>query len=234
MDEKMKELSQVLPSEIEARSFEIITEELGERTFPEKEAPIVKRVIHTTADFEYADSLVFSPGAVDKALEALKNGACIVTDTNMGKSGINKRALASLGGEVYCLMADEDVAKKAAASGTTRAVASMDKAAEMGKDCIFAVGNAPTALVRLYELIQEGKIHPKLIIGVPVGFVHVVEAKEMLLKTGLPCIVARGRRGGSNVAAAICNALLYELKKNELNNHLKGTQDNRRDGVDRG
>ena len=120
MDEKMKELSQVLPSEIEARSFEIITEELGERTFPEKEAPIVKRVIHTTADFEYADSLVFSPGAVDKALEALKNGACIVTDTNMGKSGINKRALASLGGEVYCFMADEDVAKKAAASGTTR------------------------------------------------------------------------------------------------------------------
>ena len=119
MDEKMKELSQVLPSEIETRSFEIITEELGERTFPEKEAPIVKRVIHTTADFEYADSLVFSPGAVDKALEALKNGACIVTDTNMGKSGINKRALASLGGEVYCFMADEDVAKKAAASGTT-------------------------------------------------------------------------------------------------------------------
>ena len=208
----MKELSQVLPSEIEARSFEIITEELGERTFPEKEAPIVKRVIHTTADFEYADSLVFSPGAVDKALEALKNGACIVTDTNMGKSGINKRALASLGGEVYCFMADEDVAKKAAASGTTRAVASMDKAAEMGKDCIFAVGNAPTALVRLYELIQEGKIHPKLIIGVPVGFVHVVEAKEMLLKTGLPCIVARGRRGGSNVAAAIVNALLYGME----------------------
>ena len=212
MDEKMKELSQVLPSEIEARSFEIITEELGKRTFPEKEAPIVKRVIHTTADFEYADSLVFSPGAVDKALEALKNGACIVTDTNMGKSGINKRALASLGGEVYCFMADEDVAKKAAASGTTRAVASMDKAAEMGKDCIFAVGNAPTALVRLYELIREGKIHPKLIIGVPVGFVHVVEAKEMLLKTGLPCIVARGRRGGSNVAAAIVNALLYGME----------------------
>ena len=130
MDEKMKELSQVLPSEIEARSFEIITEELGERTFPEKEAPIVKRVIHTTADFEYADSLVFSPGAVDKALEALKNGACIVTDTNMGKSGINKRALASLGGEVYCFMADEDVAKKAAAFGTTRAVASMDISGE--------------------------------------------------------------------------------------------------------
>ena len=206
MDEKMKELSQVLPSEIEARSFEIITEELGERTFPEKEAPIVNRVIHTTADFEYADSLVFSPGAVNKALEALKNGACIVTDTNMGKSGINKRALASL--------ADEDVAKKAAASGTTRAVASMDKAAEMGKDCIFAVGNAPTALVRLYELIQEGKIHPKLIIGVPVGFVNVVPSKELIISLpDTPYIVARGRKGGSNVAAAICNALIYQLTR---------------------
>ena len=213
MDEKMKELSQVLPSEIEARSFEIITEELGERTFPEKEAPIVKRVIHTTADFEYADSLVFSPGAVDKALEALKNGACIVTDTNMGKSGINKRALASLGGEVYCFRADEDVAKKAAASGTTRAVASMDKAAEMGKDCIFAVGNAPTALVRLYELIDEGKLHPCGIIGVPVGFVNVVEAKELIMRTPVPYIVARGRKGGSNIAAAICNALLLEAGK---------------------
>jgi len=206
MDEKMKELSQVLPSEIEARSFEIITEELGERTFPEKEAPIVKRVIHTTADFEYADSLVFSPGAVDKALEALKNGACIVTDTNMGKSGINKRALASLGGEVYCFIA--------AASETTRAVASMDKAAEMGKDCIFAVGNAPTALVRLYELIQEGKIHPKLIIGVPVGFVNVVPSKELIISLpDTPYIVARGRKGGSNVAAAICNALIYQLTR---------------------
>ena len=185
MDEKMKELSQVLPSEIEARSFEIITEELGERTFPEQEAPIVQRVIHTTADFEYADSLVFSPGAVDKALEALKNGACIVTDTNMGKSGMNKRA-----------------------------VASMDKAAEMGKDCIFAVGNAPTALVRLYELIQEEKIHPKLIIGVPVGFVNVVPSKELIISLpDTPYIVARGRKGGSNVAAAICNALIYQLTR---------------------
>ena len=147
-------------------------------------------------------------------MEALKNGACIVTDTNMGKSGINKRALASLGGEVYCFMADEDVAKKAAAFGTTRAVASMDKAAEMGKDCIFAVGNAPTALVRLYELIQEEKIHPKLIIGVPVGFVNVVPSKELIISLpDTPYIVARGRKGGSNVAAAICNALIYQLTR---------------------
>ena len=211
MDEKMKELSQVLPSEIEARSFEIITEELGERTFPEKEAPIVKRVIHTTADFEYADSLVFSPGAVDKALEALKNGACIVTDTNMGKSGINKKRLANYGSEVYCFMADEDVAEEARKHGTTRACASMDKAARLGLNGIFAIGNAPTALVRLHELMQEGTIRPRLIIGVPVGFVNVVQAKELILTDDVPYIVARGRKGGSNVAAAICNALVNSI-----------------------
>lgn len=214
MDEKMRELSQVLPSEIEARSFEIITEELKGRTFPKLEEPVIKRVIHTTADFEYADSLVFSHDAVKKALDALKNGACIVTDTNMGKSGINKRALFSLGGEVYCFMADDDVAKKASEYGTTRAVASMDKAAEIGKDCIFAIGNAPTALVRLYELIKEEKIHPKLIIGVPVGFVNVVQSKELIISLpDTPYIVARGRKGGSNVAAAICNALIYQLTR---------------------
>ncbi len=214
MDEILKELEQVLPSEIEARSFEIISEELNGRTFPKDEEPVIKRVIHTTADFEYADSLVFSQGAVEKALEALKNGACIVTDTNMGRSGINKRSLALLGGEVHCFMADEDVARKAAVAGSTRAVASMDKAAELGKDCIFAIGNAPTALVRLYELIKEEKIHPKLIIGVPVGFVNVVQSKELILSLpDTPYIVARGRKGGSNVAAAICNALIYQLTR---------------------
>ena len=206
------EIEQVLPAEIEKRSFEIITEELGEIKLIPGTEPIVKRCIHTSADFDYAKNLVFSEHAVEKALSAIRNGASIVTDTQMGKSGINKRALASLGGEVYCFMADEDVAKKAAASGTTRAVASMDKAAEMGKDCIFAVGNAPTALVRLYELIQEGKIHPKLIIGVPVGFVNVVPSKELIISLpDTPYIVARGRKGGSNVAAAICNALIYQL-----------------------
>ena len=175
---------------------------------------MIKRVIHTTADFDYADNLVFSPNVMELAWQAIREGAPIITDTNMGKSGINKRALASLGGEVYCFMADEDVAKKAAASGTTRAVASMDKAAEMGKDCIFAVGNAPTALVRLYELIREGKIHPKLIIGVPVGFVNVVPSKELIISLpDTPYIVARGRKGGSNVAAAICNALIYQLTR---------------------
>lgn len=204
-------LEQVLPGDIEKRSFEIITKELGERKLDPVQAPIIKRVIHTTADFDYADNLVFSPDAVEKALQALREGTPIVTDTNMGKSGINKTALKKAGSAVYCFMADEDVALAAKERKTTRACASMEKAASLDRDCIFAIGNAPTALIRLYELIQEGKLHPKLVIGVPVGFVNVVQAKELILGTDVPYIVAKGRKGGSNVAAAICNALLYQL-----------------------
>lgn len=204
------ELEKVLPSEIEKRSFEIITKELGwKKILPETEA-IVKRCIHTSADFEYADNLVFSEGVVERALRAVHEGACIVTDTQMAKAGINKKKLAEYGGEVYCFMSDEDVAKKAKESGTTRASISMDKAAELAKPLIFAIGNAPTALVRLYELIQEGKVKPQLIIGVPVGFVNVVQSKELILSLpDIPYIVARGRKGGSNIAACIVNALLY-------------------------
>lgn len=205
------ELENVEPRDIERRSFEIITQELGERKLdPEKEL-IIKRCIHTSADFDYADTLCFSENAVKKALEALRAGACIVTDTQMGRSGINKRALARYGGEVYCFISDEDVAETAKKNGTTRATASMDKAASLDKPLIFAIGNAPTALVRLYELIEEGKINPSLIIGVPVGFVNVVQSKELIMKTGVPYIVAKGRKGGSNIAACICNALLYML-----------------------
>ena len=203
------QLENVKPQEIEARSFEIISEELGERKLdPEKEL-IIKRCIHTSADFEYADSLCFSEGAVEKAVEAIRRGACIVTDTQMGKSGINKKALARFGGEVYCFMSDEDVAAKAKEKGSTRATVSMDKAAELDRPLIFAIGNAPTALIRLYELITEGKLRPELIIGVPVGFVNVVQSKELIMQTDVPYIVARGRKGGSNIAACICNALLY-------------------------
>ena len=205
------ELEQVSPHEIEKRSFEIITEELNGRTFPEDQELVVKRCIHTSADFDYADNLYFSKDAVPKAIEAIKHGACIVTDTQMVKAGINKKALAKFGGEVYCFMSDEDVAKNAKSAGSTRAAASMEKAAKLGKPVIFAIGNAPTALVRLYELIQEKQIQPYLIIGVPVGFVNVVQSKEMIMETDVPCIVAKGRKGGSNVAAAICNAVLYEL-----------------------
>lgn len=207
-------IENVLPTEIEKRSFEMITEELETSgiVLPEKEAPIIKRCIHTSADFDYAKNLVFSPDAVEKALEALRQGACIVTDTQMGRSGINKKKLAEFGGEVYCFMSDEDVAEEAKKNGTTRAVASMDKACTLNKKLIFAIGNAPTALIRLDELIHEGKIKPELIIGVPVGFVNVVQSKELIIeRKDVPYIVARGRKGGSNIAACICNALLYQL-----------------------
>lgn len=204
-------LENVQPREIETRSFEIITEELGDHKFQPGTELIVKRCIHTSADFEYADSLYFSEGAVEQAIEAIKNGASIVTDTQMAKAGINKKALGKFGGEVFCFMSDEDVAAKAKAEGSTRAAACMDKAAALGKSVIFAIGNAPTALVRLYELIQEKKISPYLIIGVPVGFVNVVQSKEMIMESGAPCIVAKGRKGGSNIAACICNALLYMI-----------------------
>lgn len=203
-------LKQMAPGEIEKRSFEIIEEELGRELDPVLK-PIIKRVIHTTADFSYADTLYFTPDAVEEGLQALREGVSIVTDTNMGKAGINKKKLEKLGGKVHCFMAEEDVAAAAFAQQTTRAAVSMDKAAAMQEDFIFAVGNAPTALIRLYELIQEKKIRPRLIIGVPVGFVNVVEAKELIMTAGVPVIVARGRKGGSNVAAAICNALIYQL-----------------------
>ena len=204
----MERIEFVLPKDIEKRSFEIIESELTEK-IDEKIKPIVKRVIHTTADFSYEKSLVFSENVVETALEAIKNGASIVTDTNMAKAGINKKSLSKFGGNVYCFMADEDVAEKAKKDGTTRATASMEKASQMDERVIIACGNAPTALIKLYELIKENKINPYLIIGVPVGFVNVVEAKELIMEAECQYIVARGRKGGSNVAAAICNALIY-------------------------
>ena len=212
------QLENVKPMEIEKRSFEIIGQELKEQgkiLQPDTEL-IVKRCIHTSADFDYADNLVFSQGAVEQALAAIREGSDIVTDTQMAKAGINKRALARYGGQVHCFMSDEDVAAAAKAAGTTRATASMDKAAALGGNFIYAVGNAPTALVRLYELIREGKINPKLIIGVPVGFVNVVASKELIMETEVPWIVARGRKGGSNIAACICNALLYQATGRRL------------------
>ena len=212
MDEKER-LEQVLPGEIEKRSFAIISQELGERTFDPLEEPVIKRCIHTSADFDYADNLVFSPGVMERALAAVRAGARIVTDTNMGLAGINKKVLASFGGEACCFMADPDVADLAKKEGTTRAVASMKKAAALAateeRPLILAVGNAPTALVEICGLLAKGQIDPALVIGVPVGFVNVVAAKEMLMETDAPYIVARGRKGGSNIAAAICNAILY-------------------------
>ena len=205
------QLENVLPREIEKRSFEIIGQELGRELDPEQEL-IIKRCIHTSADFDYADNLKFSENVLQKAMDAIKKGAVIVTDTQMAKSGINKRALARYGGEVLCFMSDEDVAEQAKAGGTTRATACIDKAAKLEKPVIFAIGNAPTALVRIYELVQEGKLKPELIIGVPVGFVNVVQSKELIMSLEeTPYIVAAGRKGGSNIAACIVNALLYKI-----------------------
>ena len=198
------------PMEIERESFRIITEELGDRPLDPAEAPILKRVIHTTADFDYADNLYFSPDAVALAKAAIQGGAIVITDTQMALAGINKRTLARFGSEACCFMSDEDVAAAAKAQGVTRARVSMDKAARLGENVIFAIGNAPTALIRLRELIDDG-YQPRLIIGVPVGFVNVIPSKELIIEANVPCIVARGRKGGSNVAACIVNALLYTL-----------------------
>ncbi len=200
----------VPPAQIERQSFEIIERELPHALDP-VQAPVIKRVIHTTADFSYADTMCFSENAIERGREAIRAGTDIVTDTQMARAGINKKKLSVYGGAVHCFMSDEDVAAQAAARGITRAAVSMEKSSIMGDNLIYAIGNAPTALIRLYELIEEGKIKPALVIGVPVGFVHVVEAKELIMRTQIPYIVARGRKGGSNVAAAICNALLYGM-----------------------
>ena len=203
----------VKPMDIEKRSFEIITELLGDRQLDPETEPVVKRVIHTTADFDYADSLHFSEHAVRRGVEALRAGCDIVTDTQMARSGINKTILSRLGGQVHCFMSDADVAEEARERGITRAIVSMERAADLQKPCIFAIGNAPTALLALRELVDAGRVIPALIVGVPVGFVNGVESKETIIASGAPCIVARGRKGGSNVAAAICNAMLYQIER---------------------
>ena len=205
----------IKPAEIEKRSFAIITQELGDRQFSPEIEPIVKRVIHTSADFEYADNLVFSDGAVQRAIAAIQNGAHIVTDTSMVQAGINKKTLAQFGGEVHCFIADEAVAAEAKRRGVTRSTVSMERAAQLDVPLIFAIGNAPTALIELARLVKAGALQPELIIGVPVGFVNVVESKELILQLDVPHIVARGRKGGSNIAAAIVNALLYQLVQRE-------------------
>lgn len=208
-------MSQIIqPADIEAESFAIITRLLGDYPLEEENAPVILRAIHTTADLDYAKTLFFSPGAVAKGVKALAAGAHIVTDTHMAEAGINKRRLEQLGGRVHCFISDEDVAAQAKSRGITRAVVAMEKAAALDAPCIFAIGNAPTALLALCDLIRQGRVDPALVIGVPVGFVNVVESKELLLTLDVPYIVARGRKGGSNVAAAICNAMLYQASNN--------------------
>ena len=211
----MENIEYVRPQDIEKRSFAIITKELEEKgiTIPKEQEMVTKRAIHTSADFEYAETMTYSKHAIAVAKQLIKNGADIVTDTNLALAGINKKELEKYGGRAHCFMADEDVARIAKERGVTRATVSMEKASRIEKPVIFAIGNAPTALIELYEMIQNGSYRPTFIIGVPVGFVNVEAAKELIIKTDVPYIINRGRKGGSNVAAAICNALLYELRE---------------------
>ena len=204
---------QIQPSEIEKESFRIIRKELAEagKVILQDVEPTVVRVIHTTADFEYADTLEFSEGVIEKAKSAIRSGAHIVTDTNMALAGINKKTLAGYGGEVHCFMADEEVAKLAKERGVTRAYVSMEKAIEINAPLIFAIGNAPTALASLHRLWFEKGFRPELIIAVPVGFVNVVEGKDLIRNMDVPYIINAGRKGGSGVAAAICNSILYNM-----------------------
>ena len=210
----MENIEYVRPQDIEKRSFAIISQELEEKgiVLPKEQELVTKRAIHTSADFDYAKTMTYSYHAVEIAKKLIQNGADIVTDTNMALAGVNKKELAKYGGEAHCFMAEEEVAKIAKERGVTRAAVSMEKAAQIEKPVIFAIGNAPTALIELYEMIQSGKYRPAFIIGVPVGFVNVEAAKDLILKTDVPYIINRGRKGGSNIAAAICNALLYELR----------------------
>ena len=203
-----------LPADIERTSMSIITEELAQRRLevPPENAAVVKRVIHTTADFDYAQNLHFTPAAVAAGIAAMHEGVTIITDTNMALAGITKPGLKKLNGEAICYMADPAVAEAAKQAGTTRAVAAMHRAAREHPGAILAIGNAPTALLTIAEEMEAG-LRPALVIGVPVGFVNVVESKKVLFaaceRYGVPAIAAMGRKGGSNVAAAICNALIY-------------------------
>lgn len=210
----MENIEYVRPQDIEKRSFAIISKELEEKgiVLPKEQELVTKRAIHTSADFDYAKTMTYSAHAVGIAKKLIQNGADIVTDTNMALVGVNKKELAKYGGKAHCFMAEEEVAKIAKERGVTRAAVSMEKAAQIEKPVIFAIGNAPTALIELYEMIKSGKYRPAFIIGVPVGFVNVEAAKDLILKTDVPYIINRGRKGGSNIAAAICNALLYELR----------------------
>ena len=203
------------PEEIEKRSFEIITEELLKRNIilPKAEELITKRVIHTSADFDYAETLCYSEGAVEILKKLIKSGADIVTDTNMALAGINKKVLAKFGGRAHCFMADEEIALLAKQRNVTRAAVSMERAAAIEKPVVFAIGNAPTALIKLYEMMGKTDWKPAFVIGVPVGFVNVEAAKELIMKTNIPYIINRGRKGGSNIAAAICNAVLYQCER---------------------
>ena len=199
------------PREIEERSFEIITTEMGDKVFPEAIAPMVKRIIHTTADFEYADLLEILNGGYESGMAALKQGKKIYADTRMIQVAVNKKALADHGIEIVNFVHDADVATEAKERGVTRSTVSMEKALKDDSVGIFAIGNAPTALYTLIEQVKLGNAKPALIIGAPIGFVGAAESKEALDQIDSPIIRINGRKGGSPVVAAILNAMLYQL-----------------------
>ena len=199
-----------IPMDIEKKSFEIIGEEMGEHNFSDRELTIIKRVIHTTADFDYKNIVYMREGAIDSAIELLKKGNTIYTDTKMALAGINKKALKDLNCEALCYVSDEKVAEIAKERHITRSMAAVEKAVEDGVE-FFIFGNAPTALFRLKELIEEGKCKAKFILAAPIGFVGAAESKEEIEKLDLPMITVRGRKGGSTVAASILNALMYMI-----------------------
>ncbi|HUY34922.1 MAG TPA: precorrin-8X methylmutase [Pirellulales bacterium] len=194
------------PEAIEAESFRIIEHELGPHSFSPEEFAVVRRAIHATADFEFARSIRFAPGAIRSGIEAIRAGRSLVADVQMVQAGINKPGLAKFGGEVYCFISDDDVVAAARTAGLTRAIMSMRKAAERLPGAIYAVGNAPTALLELVRLAEQTR--PALVVGVPVGFVSAVESKDELAASSLPFITALGRKGGTPVAVSIINALI--------------------------
>ncbi|WP_437508175.1 precorrin-8X methylmutase [Sorangium sp. So ce1099] len=195
---------------IEDRSFAIIDEEVGDHGFPDAEWQVVRRVIHATADFEFSSLMRLHPQAIERGIDALRGGAPVLVDVKMIGVGLNEQRLASYGCKIHCFISDDDVIQAASAAGSTRAIESMRKAHRLGllDGAVVAIGNAPTALLEVVRLAREEGARPALVIGVPVGFVSAAESKEALLESGLPSIVARGRKGGSPIAVAIVHALL--------------------------
>lgn len=197
----------VQPQEIEEKSFQIITEELGEHPFTEEQYPVVQRVIHASADFDLGRSLVFHPRAVQAGIEAIRSGKIVVADVQMVQVGISKGRIEKYGGEVKVYISDRDVMEEAKRLNTTRAIISIRKAIKEAEGGIFAIGNAPTALLELIRLVKEGEAKPGLVIGMPVGFVSAAESKEELAKLDIPFITNMGRKGGSPVTVAALNAI---------------------------
>ncbi len=195
------------PSEIEAMSFRIIDEEAGAHSFTADEWAVIRRMIHTSADFEYMQTIRLHPRAIETGIETLRSGRNIVTDTHMARAGIRKSEIYRFGGSVECLISDGTVAQVAKESGCTRALAAVDAAVPLMKGGIYVIGNAPTALMRLIELMRSGEAEPALVVGLPVGFVNAVESKSELARMDVPHITNVGRKGGSNVAASVINAL---------------------------